>query len=59
MLNLMHNESFHEHEVGGPGDEGEGCDSMELVVIWERERDAIPNVLSVMSEGPGRAIWYL
>lgn len=45
--------------LGGAGDEGEGCDSMELVVIWERERGAIPNVLSVMSEGPGRAIWYL
>lgn len=59
MLNLMHNESLHEHEVGGAGDEGEGCDSIELVVIWERERDAILNVLSVMSEGPGRAIWYL
>lgn len=38
---------------------GERCDSMELVVIWKRKGDPIPNILSLMSEGPENATQYL
>lgn len=34
-------------------------DSMELVVIWKRERDSTLNAMSLISECPVSVTWYL